>query len=223
MKLNYKKSSLVIVGGWNPHIISPQWIGDNFHSTEFLDIPDPDNPIKGRVDFQFGSNEINSLINIPISILFKGVNVKLHNTRMDFNINDDNTSFGILEKCALRFVDKSKNSEFSGYGINFVFEYDMIDEGILNYVRPSFLNQNTELIGQLIIESYNIQIRLDDFMPDIRMDIHNASKIDLYVNISFKVSKYDDIEKMIFEYPMDIIKNKLIKPLMDIYKVNIEV
>ena len=140
MKLNYSESSLIIAGSWNPSIINPFWIGTHLIESTDFDIQSIKMDIVGDGTL--------SIRDATISASFGGIKIISAVNRLEFRL-EMGSNFDLLEKYALQTFRSLPNTFVTGYGINFHFHDERINETILNTIDTKiFSDLNTQLITQ---------------------------------------------------------------------------
>ena len=135
MKLEYRLSPLVIIGGWNSSIFTPLWIGRHFENTEFLDPISDEQPNSYSIELGINLENSFSVKNAPITANFKGVDVQLQGTRLSFTLSKDNYNFTQLEKLSSKICNYLIETPVSGYGVNFGFTCKDINEEIISSIK----------------------------------------------------------------------------------------
>ncbi len=212
MKLNYSESSLVIVGSWNPSIINPPWIG-----THLIESTDFDNQ---SIEMGLVGDNTLSIRDASISASFNGIKIILIGNKLEFHleIGDD---FNLLEKYALKTFRLLPNTFVTGYGINFHFSDEKINETILNTIDPKMFS---DLNGQLIAEQSNLVFNLGDMTMGIAANIdrkNNTSGIGF--NFHFTIDGLSIFESLLSQYSMFSLKERAISTLSDVYGLKVEV
>ena len=212
MNLNYSESSLVIVGSWNPSIINPIWIGTHLiESTNF------DNQ-SIKMDL-VGDNTL-SIRDASMSASFDGIKIILRGNKLEFHLEIDD-DFNLLEKYALKTFGLLPNTSVTGYGINFHFYDERINETILNTIDPKMFG---DLNAQLLTEQSNLVFNLGDMVMGIAANIdrqNNTSGIGF--NFHFNIDRLSIFETLLSQYSMFSLKERAIGVLSNVYRLKVEV
>ncbi|MCE2401820.1 hypothetical protein J4G08_13155 [Candidatus Poribacteria bacterium] len=212
MKLNYSESSLVIIGSWNPSIVNPPWIG-----THLIEATDFDNQ---SIKMDLVGNNTLSIRDASISASFDGIKIILIGNRLEFRLEmgDD---FNLLEKYALKTFRLLPNTFVTGYGINFHFYDERINETILNTIDTKIFS---DLNMQLITQQSNLGFNLDDMVMNISTNIdkqNNASGVGF--NFHFNIDRLSIFESLLSQHSMFNLKERAINVLSDVYGLKVEV
>lgn len=205
MRLDYKASSLVIIGGWNPNILNEDWIRKNL-----LDHPNEQVNIGVRGNF-FPTG-------IPVSVpeaMFRNVRLAVLGERLELNLIDGN-DFVYIEDCARKLCDRLPNTLVTSYGVNFSYVADMINSSFTNIFRADVLSQ----MARVVSHAYNINF--DGIITNVNIDINNEeNKSGIRFNFHFNI---DDLSKLIpniNQYPMELLKRQSIEFIQSNYGIRI--
>ena len=212
MKLNYSESSLIIAGSWNPSIINPFWIGTHLIESTDFDIQSIKMDIVGDGTL--------SIRDATISASFGGIKIISAVNRLEFRL-EMGSNFDLLEKYALQTFRSLPNTFVTGYGINFHFHDERINETILNTIDTKIFS---DLNTQLITQQSNWGFNLGDMVMNISTNIDkqdNASWVRF--NFHFNIDKLSIFESLLSQNSMFSLKERAISVLSDVYGLKVEV
>lgn len=215
MKLDYRSSSLVISGGWNPNIINPYWIEKNL-----LGNVDPNIANREDVIVDVPMTTTSSLRYAPIMISFKDIKIVFTNDKLDFSLlkGDD---FGLLEDYALKICDCLPYTPVTAYGVNFVFTEEKISVELGNFIKTI---QSKKFDTPLIFEQYSFGFKLDDIITNINIRVDNKENISSFqFNFHFKIADLSQFSSGISDKSMHTLKEKAVKNISEIYGLELEV
>ncbi len=223
MKLDYRSSSLVILGGWNPNVFTPFWLEKNFLNTNFLDAIDPNNPKQEKLNFDIQISQAHSLKHAPIAVNFKGLKVNFVDGRLDF-ILTEGRDFTLLEEFALKLCSYLPNTPVIGYGINFVFVEEENTQDIIDIMQSNGANRRECLDTPLIFERYSFGAEIDNINTNIHIAIdYNNIKCFFKLNYHFNISDLSEFDSGISENSIQTLQEKSVKFVSEIYKLRVEV
>ena len=203
MKLDYTESSLVVIGGWNPHIFNPIWIQRNLYEPPLFD----------------NESEKNFSVDMDtMSFTDNGVKVIYVGNKLQFHLDGEN-DFALLEKYALKIFRLLPTTLVIGYGANFHFYGEK--ESVGNII-------NTEIFSQLNSRLSSKQCILTFDLGDMRMTIsHNIGISDgvsvIAFNFHFNIGGLSEVEPLLSKYSLPSLKDKAIEVLSGVYGLEVEV
>ena len=173
MKLGKPSNALVIVGGWNRHIFTQDWIKRYLF---------PEEQEEFTVDMMVAQG-FNTQFVSP-RILSKKVEILLQENRLNFNpVENKNKNFDRIQQLALQLADYLPHTPVTAYGINFLFTENEVSEDLINLIRPRDLEKIEQFGGSLSREQYtrglvlnarnlNITIRIEDEKVTFDLNFH---------------------------------------------------
>lgn len=206
MRLEYRASPFVIIGGWNPNIVNEHWIKKNL-----LDNPNEqvNIGIRGGL-FPTG---------IPISITeatFSNVRLAVLGERLELNLIQGN-DFTHIENCVRKLCNCQPNTLVSGYGVNFVY----VDNRVHNNLRD-ILGQGN-ITQEIITENHAYRINLGGIITTINIDINNSgNQSGLRFNFHFKIDALSTLIQDMTEYSIDSLNEKAVEFALNEYGLRLE-
>ena len=153
MKFDDPFDVLVIVGGWNRHILTPNWI------QRYL-LPGDQEELTVEIQGQF-SQDLNPQFVSP-RISSKEVRILLQGNRLNFSpVKNEDKNFDRIQELALQLADYLPHTPVSGYGVNFLFTEDPT-EHLINLIRPNDLEEIAKFGTVLIGEEYTRRLVLNE-------------------------------------------------------------
>ena len=214
MRLSYSESALVIVGGFNYSVIRPSWLDKHL-----IKPADPDSQDIEEVSINIRVSSESSINDSPIVISFNGISITFLNNRLEFRLVETD-DFSILEKYSLRMCDSMPNIPTASYGMYFVFRDINICESVMDIKNAARL-KNCDV--PLTLERYNLGFKLDNIDTTITIDINNSdNSYSFIVNFDFSIDSLIEFKSQISETPIQFLKEKAIKILLDMYGVETE-
>ena len=195
MRLDYKTSSLVILGGWNPNIVNDQWIKKNL-----LDRPNE------QLNIGVSGNVSPTGIYIPIiDAVFSNVRLTVSGERLELNLINSN-DFTHIEDCVRKLCNCQPNTLVSGYGVNFNY----VDNRVDNNLRSIFEQSN--ITQEIITENHAYRINLDGIITTINIDINNrGNQSGLRFNFHFDIDTLSTLIQRMTEYPIVSLNEKAVE------------
>lgn len=214
MKLDYKSSSLTIVGGWNPNIINPYWIGK--YLLDPVDLNDP-NKVNINIDVQMDTTS--SPRRSALMVSFKEIKITFTDNRLDLSLIEG-YDFALLENYTLKICNCLPSTPVMSYGVNFVFIDEKISKDLANIIN---IVQLKNFDTPLIFEQYGFGLNLDGISTNINIEINNKNNIsNIKFNFHFDIDDLSKFVSGIHENPMHILKEKTIKIMSEVYGLKLE-
>ena len=182
MKLDHTASALVILGGWNAHIINPDWIrrylfdGNNekLKVDILAELPYSFNP-------QFAAQRISS----------KEIKIQLQGNKLSISpIGNKDKNFKRIEEIALLLADYLPHTPVSGFGVNFVFTDNNMSEDLNNIIRQKDLGKIEKFGASLISQQYTRSFELDSRTLNLTIEIKGK-------RVTFKLNFHSDIHDLV--------------------------
>lgn len=212
MKLDYKSSSLVILGGWNSNIFTPEWIYNNFSETEFITEQNPEESVNKKIgNFLFNIQKNLSINYAPITIELNRINIEYSGTQLIIQLSDSD-DFSILERFTQTLLNLVSSTPLTAFGINFIFSKSRDTEQYLpiSQIKDIFNINQCKFLGQDIdYEKYNFVTTLDSHKINVYVDInHLHEDYEINLNFHFEVNSTSDILSIIKDNPISELKQK---------------
>lgn len=212
MELDYYESPLVIVGGWNPHILSMEWINSYFV-----------NPLR----------ELGIEIEEPKRVSNPGIGVSLNNVdfivqpnRIEFRLRESK-DFSLLQTYAFIICDCLPATPVTACGVNIHFKETGINP-VLYELLGSIRGYSSE---PLFYEQYNYCMTSDKIPLHIGLDINNEVGLDINnevgmsgvrFNFHFDIDSLEQFKSLIQKHSIQSLKAKTIRLLSDMYNIKAE-
>lgn len=202
MNLKTEFNPLVILGAWNKHIFSPEWVGKFLFPKKKLEVEFPIN-----VD---GSPRI-STENLRVFIL---------NNRLNFVLRkDEDNTLEEIQELSLKIADYLPHTPVVAYGANFLFEYpDGFDK-----LEPLFSLFDSE---KLVESGYIIdsdQIRHGLVRDNRKINLTLVKKGDILkfdFNFHFDISNLVEFKEKLKQNELLDLKNIALSILNDVYGID---
>ena len=206
MRLDYRASPFVIIGGWNPHIINEHWIRKNL-----LDHPNE----QVRINISGGI----SPTGIPQAIteaLFSNVRLAILGERLELNLINGN-DFTHVEDYVRKLCNCQSNTLVSGYGLNFVYTDNRVDDNLRSIVGRSNITQ------EIITENHAYTINLGGIIATINVDVNNSSnQSGLRFNFHFNIDALSTLIQGMTQYPITSLNEKAVEFASSQYGLRLE-
>ena len=213
MKLDKPFTALVIVGGWNRHIFTPNWI------KRYL-FPDEQDEFKMEIQAQFpqGFNEQF----VSPRILSKEVRIRLQGNRLNFTpVKNEDRHFDRIQDLALQLADYLPHTPVSGYGVNFFFADNHISEHLIDLIRPRDLEEIERFGASLAGEEYTRQLTLNGKNLNFTIGLRSA-EITFKLNFYFHIRDLVELKAKILETPILTLKQEAAEFITEIYGLELK-
>lgn len=220
MKLDYGSSSLVILGGWNPNIFTPAWFDKYFPYTR-----DPNDPEQKKTNIDIQSGDIMSIRHAHMNVsLYEDVIINFSDGKLDFRLRGDGKDLELLEKISLRLFGYLPSTPVFGYGANFIFLVDEINQQIEDVVMANGLSKNQYFDNEKVrFQQYLFGINEDNLNINIGIDINNIQQKCVFkFNFHFNITDLEQFKIKLSDYPIAMLKNKSVQIMQDIYGLKVE-
>ncbi len=202
MRLDYRSSSLVIAGGWNPNAITPYWFDRNFHDTIFLAPIDPNRPDQQKLNFNIHFTNVYSISKSPITINLIGMKINYGGNRLDLILTDGN-DFTLLEKCASILCDRLPNTPVTEYGVNFSFVEETHIQKIIDMMSSGEISKHEDFGTSLSVEKYEFSVKINNVNVNININIDYIQKRCFFnFNFHYRINNLSEFIKNISEHPI---------------------
>jgi hypothetical protein len=222
MRLDYQHSSLAIVGGWNPNIITPQWFASNFRDTIFIKKIISNKSDKLEIKFDIDADPAYSVISSPITIHLAGIKVRFNHARLDL-ILTDNDDFSLLEEFAEILCDLQPNIPIKEYGVNLLFIEDVSAQSIIDMMISGGISKHRHFTNSPSIERYIARVDLDNINTNIDITVDHKQKACFFnLNFHFKVGSITDFIQCMSKNRIDTLQSIATRVITDIYGLRVE-
>ena len=193
MKLDKPFTALVILGGWNRNIITPDWIQRYLlpDEQEELTVEIPAQLFQG-IDAESFSPRISS----------KEVTILLQGNKLNFTpVKNEDKNFDRIQELALQLADYVPHTPVTGYGVNFLFTDDHISEHLINLIRPGDLEEIEKFGASLTGEQYTRSLELNERTLNFTIQIEGG-QVTLRFNFHFDIGNLGEFKAKIIESPI---------------------
>lgn len=213
MKFDNYFTALVIVGGWNKHIFTTEWI------KKYLFPEDT-----GGLDFNARA-EFTLMPGVEVvtpRISSKDVSIFLHGNRL-FLTPAHNAIWGAdrMEDIAILLADYLPHTPVSGYGVHIGFTDDYVVEDISKTMRPIDTTDMVTAGAQLKDEHYRRRLIWNGQNLNVTIGIVE-DVFTLHFNFLFEIPDLANLKSKIRENPILALKQEAIKFISKIYGLDVE-
>ena len=209
MKLSKPSNALVIVGGWNRHIFTQDWIKRYLFPEEEFTI---DMLVSQGFNAQF----------ISPRILSKEVEILFQENRLNFNpVENNNENLDRIQELALQLADYLPHTPVTGYGVNFLFTENEVSDDLIDMIRPRDLKEIEQFGGSLTSERYNRHLVLNERILNIII-IREGESVDFDFNFHFNIRDLVAFKAGILETSILKLKQEAVKFITEVYGLELE-
>ena len=209
MKLSKPSNALVIVGGWNRHIFTQDWIKRYLFPKEEFTI---DMLVSQGFNAQFISPRISS----------KEVEILFQENRLNFNpVENNNENLDRIQELALQLADYLPHTPVTGYGVNFLFTENEVSNDLINLMRPKDLEKIEQFGGSLTSEQYSRHLMLNGRTLNITIRFEGES-VDFDFNFHFNIRDLVAFKAGILETPILKLRQEAVKFIAKVYSLELE-
>lgn len=211
MKLDKPSNALVIVGGWNRYIFTPDWVKRYLF---------PESQEEFTIDMMVAQG-FNAQFVSP-RILSKTVEILFQENRLNFNpVENKNENFDRIQELALHLADYLPHTPVTAYGVNFLFTEEHVQQDLINLIRPRDLKEIELLGGSLTSEQYTRRLVLNGRNLNITLKLEGeTATFDL--NFHFKIRDLVEFKARISEVSILELKQEAIHFITQIYSLEFE-
>ena len=211
MKLDKPSNTLVIVGGWNRHIFTQDWIKRYLFPGEQEEFT-MDMMIAQGFNAQF----------IAPRILSKEVEILFQENRLNFNpVENKNENFDRIQELALQLADYLPHTPVTAYGVNFLFTENEVSEDLINLMCPKDLKRIEQFGGSLTTEQYIRGLVLNGRKFNITIKVE-AEKVVFDLNFHFNIRNLVGFKAGISETSILELKEEAIQFITQTYSLELE-
>ena len=209
MKFDKPFDALVIVGGWNRHIFTLDWIKRYLLPGEQVEMKVQ---LPQSFNAQFVSPQISS----------KEVRILLQGNRLNFSpVKNEDKNFDRIQELALQLVGYLPHTPVSGYGVNFLFTEDHISEHRIDLICPRDLEEIERFGASLISEEYTRQLTLNGKNLNFTIGLRDEEII-FKLNFHFRICDLVELKAKILEVPILTLKQEAAEFITEIYNLELE-
>ena len=212
MKLDHSSSALVIVGGWNSHIFTQDWIKRYLFPTEQEEFK-IDLLVSQGFKAQFVSPRISS----------KEVHILLQENRLSFiPVENKNEHFDRIQELALQLADYLPHTPVTAYGVNFLFTEDRsVSEHLLNLIHMGDLEKIEQSGVSVTTEQYTRRLSLNGRILNFTIGLEEE-KVTFDFNFDFKIPDLVAFKAGISETSILELRQEAVKFIAEVYSLELE-
>ena len=213
MKLDKPFTALVILGGWNRNIITPNWIQRYLlpDEQEELTVEIPAQLFEG-IDAESFSPRISS----------KEVTILLQGNKLNFTpVKNEDKNFDRIQELALQLADYVPHTPVTGYGVNFFFTDDHISEHLIDLIHPGDLEEIEKFGASLTSEQYTRHLKLNERVLNFTIGLED-DEVAFSFNFHFDISNLVEFKEKIVESPILTLKQEAENFIAEIYRLELK-
>lgn len=212
MKLDVSSTALVIVGGWNIHIFTVEWVKRFLLPGENEDLKIEYAQSSPAIETQFISPRISST---DVRIILVGKRLFIE------PVKDDDRILDHVQEVALQLADFLPHTPVIGYGVNFAFTEEDYTTELIESIRPND-SVDVQAFGVSITdEEYKRSLLLDGNVLNLTINIRPDS-ISLRFNFHSDIKSLGEFKSKISATPMRVSKEAAIAFMAEIYGLEID-
>ncbi|MBC8146610.1 MAG: hypothetical protein H8E98_01330 [Bacteroidetes bacterium] len=195
MELIKEQQAIVIIGGWNPSIFSPEWVSKYLFDGEKL-----------KVEFPLNTSLPPRISNEKMRLTVEANKFNI----IPIEISDEN--YQNMEDVIVKVIDYLPHTPVTALGVNFHFVdiENKVNTEILEILNSDVSDKVTGVLDQTTIKR---AIREDDYILNMETIYHDSKTI-INFNYHFNLNKISGIKEKIDNNSIVSLKNKS----MDILK-----
>lgn len=206
MVLKVPFTPLVIIGGWNRHIFTQDWV------KRYLFPEDQKFEIDMLVPHDFNAQLIYTRISSD------DVEILLGENRLKFNLLEiKNENFDQIKELSLQLADYLPHTPVTAYGVNFIFTENNISEDLIKLVRPSDLESIEHYTSEQYTRGFELNRRNFNYTIIVSDDI-----VTFKLNFHFNISDLVGFKTGISETPILKLKKEAIEFIKQTYSLEFE-
>ncbi len=205
---------LSILGGWNRHVFTPEWISRYLFSSDFeeLSVEVGTERPKSNFDVEYVSPRVSSE---EVRVLLDGSSLNFSPVKMEDEI------FDRIQEMVIQLADYLPHTPVLGYNVSFSFVEDSVDENLMETMRPSDLVDIQSWGAKSPLEQYTRQLvwyeRTCFFVILIE-----GSKVTFKFNFYSSLESLSELKSSIAENSLVVLKNEALKFIREIYSLELE-
>ncbi|MCY3724259.1 MAG: hypothetical protein OXG97_18750 [Candidatus Poribacteria bacterium] len=211
MKLDKPSNTLVIVGGWNRHIFTQDWIKRYLF---------PGEEEKFTIDMLVAQGFNTQFVSPQISS--KEVEILFQENRLNFNpVENKNENFDRIQDLALQLAHYLPHTPVTAYGVNFLFTEETASGDLINLIRPRDLEKIEQFGRSLTNEQYTRGLVLNGRILNITIKLE-GEKVTFDLNFHFNIRNLVEFKAGISEISILALKQEAIQFITEIYGLELE-
>lgn len=205
MKITTDYKNLVIVGGWNKHIFSPDWVKQYLFPQDEYEIEFPLN-IDGSARFSTKKNRIS-----------------VEQNRLNFNSRSvENEDYERIQDLAMKIADYLPHTPVLSYGVNFLYEESKNADEITALLDCNYSKLLMKEIGKDII-SAEIKNSLNYEYCVLNINVKKEKGIYYFdFNYHFEIKKLTDFKESMTEHSILTLRQDSFDIMSKIYDLRID-
>lgn len=208
MKLDCSSSALVIVGGWNSHILNPNWIN------------------RYLFDGKEQRLKVEILAELPHSYNLDSPAQRVSSTEVKIQLQGNKLSvspveekyFIKVEEIALKLADFLPHTPVSGFGVNFVYTHESSSDELVNIIPVEDINKIETLGATLISQQYTRSLELDDKILNLTIELKEEAET-IKINFHYEINDLTQFKSKLAETTILDLKNQAIEFISKVYNL----
>lgn len=208
MKLDCSSSALVIVGGWNSHILNPNWIN------------------RYLFDGKEQRLKVEILAELPHSYNLDYPAQRVSSTEVKIQLQGNKLSvspveekyFIKVEEIALKLADFLPHTPVSGFGVNFVYTHESSSDELVNIIPVEDINKIETLGATLISQQYTRSLELDDKILNLTIELKEEAET-IKINFHYEINDLTQFKSKLAETTILDLKNQAIEFISKVYNL----
>ena len=205
---------LSILGGWNRHVFTPEWISRYLFSSDFeeLSVEVETEVPKSNFDVGYVSPRVSSE---EVRVLLDGSNLNFSPVKMEDGI------FDRIQEMVIQLADYLPHTPVLGYNVSFSFVEDSVDENLMETMRPSDLVDIQSWGAKSHLEQYTRQLVWHE-RTCFFVILIEESKATFKFNFYSTLGSLSEFKSSITENSLVVLKNEALKFIREIYSLELE-
>ena len=211
MKLDHTPNALVIVGGWNKHIFTQDWV------RRYL-FPNEQDEFKIEL---LVSRGLNARFIFP-RILSKEVNIFLQEDRLNFSVAENkNQNYDRIQELATQLADYLPHTPVTAYGISFLFTEEIINEDLVALISLKDLEDIQHIKDTITGEQYARHLKLNGRTLNFTISLEKE-KVAFDFNFHFEIRDLVEFKAGMSETSILELKQEAVQFMNEIYNLELE-
>lgn len=212
MKLDQSSSGIAIIGGWNSHIFTtPRWIKRYLFPEEKFTLE-----LQGQLPQSLSGQFLQPCISSKdIRILLQGNKLNL------IPLKNGDENLDRIQDLALQLADYLPHTPVSGYGVNFLFSEDHINEDLVDLVRPRDLEKIEQFGVSLTGEEYTRRLESNERILNFTVGLENE-RTTFKFNFHFKINDLVAFKAGISKISILELKQEATQFIAEIYNLELK-
>ena len=212
MRLDIPSTALVIVGGWNIHIFTAEWVKRYLLPGEKEDLKVEYAQSRLGLDTQLISPRISS---DEVRFFLLGSKLFLAPVRDEDRILDR------IQELAVQLADYLPHTPVMEFGVNVAFTEEVINKDLLDSIRPSDTRGVGEYGVSITDEEYKHGLVLDGNALNLTVGIRD-DRVSLRFNFHTDIQNLAEFKSIITANPIRASKKKALDYIAAIYGLELE-